>query len=92
MNRSEPFTLFLAPSGSGVGLTTVTLGLVRALDSLGVRVAFFKPIGQLFGHDQGPERSTHFIRLSRGGFASGWEPRPNRSARGGRGLPRASTS
>jgi len=62
MNRSEPFTLFLAPSGSGVGLTTVTLGLVRALDSLGVRVAFFKPIGQLFGHDQGPERSTHFIR------------------------------
>jgi len=27
-----------------------------------VRVAFFKPIGQTFNGDSGPERSTHFIR------------------------------
>ncbi len=62
MNRSAPYTLFIAPSGSGVGLTTLALGLVRALDVRGVRVAFCKPIGQSFNHDQGPERSTHFIR------------------------------
>ena len=62
MNRQNPHTLFLAPSGSGVGLTTVALGLVRALDFRGVRVAFFKPIGQTFNGDSGPERSTHFVR------------------------------
>ncbi len=64
MNPSAPYTLFLAPSGSGVGLTTLALGLVRALDVRGVRVAFCKPIGQSFNHDDGPERSTHFIRAT----------------------------
>ena len=57
-----PHTLFLAPSGSRVGLTSVALGLLRALDSRGVRVAFFKPIGQFFGRATGVERSTHFVR------------------------------
>lgn len=37
---------FLAASGAGVGLTSVSLGVVRALDRLGVRVAFYKPISQ----------------------------------------------
>ena len=64
MNRPAPYTLFLAPVGSGVGLTTLALGLVRALDVRGVRIAFFKPIGQSFNHDEGPERSTHFIRAT----------------------------
>ncbi|MGL5017770.1 MAG: AAA family ATPase, partial [Luteolibacter sp.] len=64
MNRHTPYTLFIAPSGSDVGLTTMTLGLVRALDIRGVRVAFCKPIGQSFNHDDGPERSTHFIRAT----------------------------
>jgi phosphate acetyltransferase len=64
MNKIAPYTLFLAPSGSGVGLTTLALGLVRALDVRGVRVAFCKPIGQTINHDQGPERSTHFIRAT----------------------------
>ncbi len=57
-----PHTLYLVPSGGGVGLTSLALGLVRALDNRGIRVAFFKPIGQPFGHDTGPERSTYFIR------------------------------
>jgi phosphate acetyltransferase len=57
-----PHTLFLVPSGHGVGLTSVALGLVRALDRRGIRVAFFKPIGQHSGHDHGPERSTAFVR------------------------------
>ena len=55
---------FLAPAGSGVGLTTVALGLVHALDRKGVRVAFFKPIAQETEGDSGPERSTHFIRAT----------------------------
>ncbi len=57
-----PHTLYLVPSGSGVGLTSIALGLVRALDNRGTRVAFFKPIAESVGHDPGPERSTHFIR------------------------------
>lgn len=57
-----PHTLYLTPSGSGVGLTSLALGLVRALDKRGVRVAFCKPIGQRERADTGPERSTHFLR------------------------------
>jgi phosphate acetyltransferase len=57
-----PHTLYLVPSGHGVGLTSIALGLVRALDKHGIRVAFFKPIGQHDHGDRGPERSTHFVR------------------------------
>ena len=55
---------FLAPAGTGVGLTTVSLGLVNALDRRGVRVAFFKPISQRTDGASGVERSTHFIRAN----------------------------
>jgi phosphate acetyltransferase len=55
-------TLFVAPTGVGVGLTSVTLGLVRALDRVGLRVGFYKPIAQPTGQQEGPERSTHFVR------------------------------
>ena len=40
----------------------MALGLVRALDNRGIRVAFFKPIEQRSEHDVGPERSTYFIQ------------------------------
>ena len=59
-----PHTLYLAPCGAKVGLTSVALGLVRALDNRGVRVAFCKPIGQPLAKSTGPERSTHFIRAT----------------------------
>jgi phosphate acetyltransferase len=59
-----PHTLYLAPCGAKVGLTSVALGLVRALDNRGVRVAFCKPIGQPLARSTGPERSTHFIRAT----------------------------
>jgi phosphate acetyltransferase len=55
-------TLFLAPAGAGVGLTTVTLGLVSALDRRGIRVAFFKPISQVSEREPHPDLSTQFIR------------------------------
>ena len=59
-----PHTLYLAPSGAKVGLTSIALGLVRALDNRGVRVAFCKPIGQPLAKSSGPERSTHFVRAT----------------------------
>lgn len=52
---------YLVPSGSNVGLTSVALGLVHTLDKRGVRVAFYKPVGQPLARDTGPERSTHFV-------------------------------
>ena len=55
-------TFFLAPTRYGVGLTSVSLGLVRALDNLGLRVKFFKPIAQLHVGDKGPERSTKLVQ------------------------------
>ncbi|HEV8547454.1 MAG TPA: phosphate acetyltransferase [Polyangiaceae bacterium] len=57
-----PHTLYLVPSGQGAGLTSLALGLVRALDNRGIRVAFYKPIGQQRPDDTGPERSTYFVR------------------------------
>ena len=53
-----PHTLYLAPCGAKVGLTSVALGLVRALDNRGVRVAFCKPIGQPAATCHGP-RAFH---------------------------------
>jgi len=52
---------FVVPTGPGVGLTSVCLGLVRALEQGGLRVGFIKPIRQP-GDDAGPERSTEFVR------------------------------
>jgi phosphate acetyltransferase len=54
--------VYLIPTGPRVGLTSVSMGLVRALDRNGIKAAFFKPIAQLFRGDTGPERSTYVIR------------------------------
>ncbi len=54
-------TFFLAPSGFGVGLTSVSLGLIRALERNGLRVHFLKPIAQPHAGDDGPERSSALI-------------------------------
>jgi len=39
-------TLFIAPTETKSGLTSVSLGLIRALDQLGVKVAICKPIAK----------------------------------------------
>lgn len=41
-----PKTLILVPINVGVGLTTVSLGLVRAFENQGIRVSFMKPVTQ----------------------------------------------
>ncbi|WP_397571523.1 phosphate acetyltransferase [Schlesneria sp. T3-172] len=55
-------TIFLVPVHADCGLTTVALGMVRAFDQLGVRVAFYKPLDHQREREHGPERSTHFVR------------------------------
>ncbi len=51
-------TLLVAPAGRQVGVTTICLGLVRALDREGARVAFVKPIAA-----RGEDRSGALMRL-----------------------------
>ncbi|MCF5827250.1 AAA family ATPase, partial [Pseudomonas syringae] len=51
-------TFFIAPTDFGVGLTSISLGLVRTLERAGLKVGFFKPIAQPHPGDLGPERST----------------------------------
>ena len=55
-------TFYVAPTHYGVGLTSVSLGLVRALDKLGCRVRFFKPIAQT--ELSGPEHSIEMVRAT----------------------------
>jgi phosphate acetyltransferase len=52
-------TFFLAPTRQNVGLTSVALGVVRALQRQGLRVGFSKPVAQ---DDSASERSIHFAR------------------------------
>jgi len=57
---------FIAPASASVGLTSVCLGLLRALDSAGLRVGFFKPFAQSSGSNQNEaspkDRSVIFAR------------------------------
>ena len=59
-------TFFVTATSTGTGLTSVCLGLVRALEQRGVHVAFCKPVAQQYGKDRGPERSTHLIQATLG--------------------------
>jgi len=53
-------TFFFAPTRQNVGLTSVTLGVVLALQRQGLRVGFIKPVPQDETHI---ERSAHFARV-----------------------------
>ncbi|MCD0161886.1 phosphate acetyltransferase [Deinococcus sp. 6YEL10] len=53
-------TLFVAPTRNGVGLSSTALGLTRALERQGLKVAFLKPIAQT--HETRTDDSVHFAR------------------------------
>jgi phosphate acetyltransferase len=59
-------TFFIAPTGFGVGLTSISLGLVGALERSGLKVGFFKPIAQPHAGDLGPERSSELVARTHG--------------------------
>ena len=54
-------TIMLVPVGFGVGLTSVSMGLVHAVERHGIKVNFFKPVAQPVSGDVGPERSSTII-------------------------------
>ena len=53
--------IMLIPVGTSVGLTTVSMGLVRALEEQAIKINFFKPLAQPRRGDNGEERSTTII-------------------------------
>jgi len=50
----------------GVGLTSISLGLIRTLERAGLKVGFFKPVSQPHPGDTGPERSTELVARTHG--------------------------
>ncbi len=57
--------LLLIPTGPHVGLTTVSIGMVRAFEREGLRVGFAKPIAQQRSATAAaPERSTAIVRAT----------------------------
>ena len=56
-------TLLVAPTGHGVGLTAVCLGLLQGLEQQGVKVGFYKPLAQPGTHGSGVDHSTALVRL-----------------------------
>jgi len=53
---------YLTPIGSEAGLTSVSLGVIRALERVGLRPGFFKPVAQPSHGEDSPEASSHFAR------------------------------
>jgi len=56
-----PKNLFIVSTELQSGLTSVSMGLVRALDGVGVRVGFFKPVAQTSNRDR-VDHSVNYIR------------------------------
>ncbi|WP_430461918.1 phosphate acetyltransferase [Thalassolituus sp. LLYu03] len=52
-------SILIAPTGLESGLTTISLGLIRALDAQGLKVGFVKPVAPDYAAS---ERSTHLVR------------------------------
>ena len=62
-------SLFIAPTSMDSGLTAVCLGLLRALERVGVSVGFYKPFSQSVHraesrHNDGQDSSAAFVRTS----------------------------
>ncbi|MDG2954943.1 phosphate acetyltransferase [Bisgaard Taxon 10/6] len=57
-------TFILIPISGGVGLTSVSLGLIRALEQKGAKIGFMKPISQPSTGEDKIDRTTSIIRTS----------------------------
>ncbi|OQP32491.1 phosphate acetyltransferase [Pantoea latae] len=55
-------TIMLIPTGTSVGLTSVSLGVIRAMERKGVRLSVFKPIAQPRAGGDTPDQTTLIIR------------------------------
>lgn len=59
--HTEPQTILLVPTSEGAGLTSAGLGLIQALDTIGLKAGFLKPFLQDELNGPGPDRSTALV-------------------------------
>lgn len=59
-------TIILIPAELGIGLTSVSLGVIRAMECKGVRLSVYKPIAHSRDGHVVPYRTTGMIRASTG--------------------------
>ncbi|MDR5897981.1 phosphate acetyltransferase [Halomonas vilamensis] len=59
--HSEPQTILLVPTSEGAGLTSACLGLIQALDTIGLKAGFLKPFMQDELNGPGLDRSTALV-------------------------------
>ncbi|MCQ3830345.1 phosphate acetyltransferase [Microbulbifer elongatus] len=57
-----PRTIMLVPISTGVGITSVSLGALRALERDGISVSFYKPIAETVKNARNRERSNEILR------------------------------
>lgn len=57
-------TIMLIPTGTSVGLTSVSLGVIRAMEQKGVSLSIFKPIAQPRAGGDAPDQTTTIIRAN----------------------------
>lgn len=57
-------TIMLIPTGTSVGLTSISLGVIRAMEQKGVRLSVFKPIAQPRSGDDALDATTNIIRAN----------------------------
>ncbi|WP_413733504.1 phosphate acetyltransferase [Sodalis sp. RH21] len=57
-------TIMLIPTDLSVGLTSVSLGVIRAMERKGVRLSVFKPVAQQRDGSTRPDQTTAIIRAN----------------------------
>ncbi|ANE74202.1 phosphate acetyltransferase [Dickeya solani] len=56
--------IMLIPTGTSVGLTSVSLGVIRSMEQKGVRLSVFKPIAQPRSGESALDQTTTIIRAT----------------------------
>lgn len=59
-------TFFVTPTHAGAGLTSVSLGLIRALENKGLKVGFFNPIALPYTQDQSSNYASDLVEQTLG--------------------------
>lgn len=57
-------TIMLIPTDTNVGLTSISLGIIRAMEQKGVRLSVFKPIAQSRSAEDTLDSTTRIIRAN----------------------------
>ncbi|WP_445003320.1 phosphate acetyltransferase [Halomonas mongoliensis] len=64
--RPTPQAILLVPTSEGAGLTSACLGLIQALDTIGLKAGFLKPLRQDELNGPGPDRSCALVNSTLG--------------------------